>query len=147
MFSESEYINGWLAYGAGAIIGLWCWWYLIYKLPLKYLRPALFGAMLAMLAMPWPTADGSAFLAPAWIIAGAEGVFDGAEAFARAGIPMLIAMAIGAFIAVILQILWLLIRGTRNDSSESMPESSDKAKGAKIKAARLKAKALKAQQV
>ncbi|WP_053981994.1 hypothetical protein [Marinagarivorans algicola] len=147
MFSESEYINGWLVYGMGVIIGLWCWWYLMYKLPLKYLRPALFGAMTAMLVMPWPTSDGSAFLAPAWIIAGAEGVFEGVEAFWRAGIPMLIAVAAGTMMGVVLQILWLLVRGVPHENTESTSELNDQGQGAKIKAARLKAQALKAQQV
>ena len=38
-------------------------------------------------------AEGNAFLAPAWLIAGSEGLFDGAENFWRAGRPLLMAMA------------------------------------------------------
>lgn len=145
MFSEGEYINGWLAYSAGVIVGLWCWWYLVYKLPLKYLRPALFGAMAGLLMMPFPTAEGSHFLAPAWIIAGAEGVFEGGEAFWRAGTPMLIAIAVGVVAAIVMQGIALLIKGG-GQHNNTQPQQSAKMKEAKVKAASVKAKALKARQ-
>ena len=116
MFSESEYMNGWMVYSIGVIIGLWCWWYLLYKLPLKHLRPALFGAMAAMLIMPWPAMESSNFLAPAWIIATAEGVFEGLESFWRAGAPALTAIIFGAISGLLLQCAYWFVRGKNSDS-------------------------------
>lgn len=105
MFSHAEYINGWLVYGLGVFIGLACWYYLIRKLPIKSIKSVLFGVMVGMLTMPWPTKQDGDSLAPAWIIAGAEGIFDGAEAFYRAGVPMLLAMLCGGVVALTVYII------------------------------------------
>lgn len=125
MFSEAEYINGWLAYSAGVIIGLWCWWYLLYKLPLKYLRPSLFAAMAAMLTMPWPAMENSGFLAPAWIIAAAEGIFDGLEAFWRAGTPALTATVLGAIIGGGIQVAYMIIKGSDKKAESLNAKNSE----------------------
>ena len=92
MFTASEHLHGWLVYGGGAVLGLLCWWYLLIKLPVKPIRSLLFGAMVGALCMPWPTEDGGQFFAPAWLIAGSDGLFDGADAFWRAGTPLLMAI-------------------------------------------------------
>lgn len=114
MFSEVEYLNGWLAYNVGAIVGLACWFYLIRKLPVKLIKAALFGAMLGLLIMPWPIAEESEYLAPAWIIAGAEGVFEGLEAFWRAGQPMLLAVLFFTCAAAITQAILSYVKKSKS---------------------------------
>jgi hypothetical protein len=114
MFTQAEYINGWLVYCGGALIGLGCWWYLLKKLPLGPLRPPLLGAMIGLLFMPWQTDIDSGFFAPAWLIAGSEGFFEQADAFWRAGTPMLVAVAAGLILVTGLQLARHILR--RNDS-------------------------------
>lgn len=113
MFSETDYVNGWLIYSIGAIVGLWCWWYLLSKLPISPLRPLLVGAMAGLLFMPWYSADNYHFMAPAWVVAASEGLFDGPEYFWRAGIPLIIAVVAMAVLGVVLQILFRLLSGFR----------------------------------
>ena len=67
------------------------------------------GAMAALLFTPWSVAEGNPFLAPAWLIAGSEGLFDGGEYFWRAGQPLLMAIAAGAALALLAQIVWILV--------------------------------------
>ena len=108
MFTDANYMNGWLIYGAGALVGFLCWWYMLSKLPLRPLRPILLGAMAGLLFMPWYVSPDSAFMAPAWLVAGSEGFFDGAENFWRAGTPMLMAIVIGAVLGLIIQLIRLV---------------------------------------
>ncbi len=104
MFMVSEHLHGWLVYSGGAVLGLLCWWYLLIKLPVRPIRSLLFGAMVGVLCMPWPTEEGGQFFAPAWLIAGGDGLFEGPEAFWRAGTPLLMAIAGAAMIALVIQI-------------------------------------------
>ena len=129
MFTASEHLQGWLAYGVGATLGLICWWYLLSKLPLKPLKPVLLGVMVGLLGMPWTTDVGSEFYAPAWLIAGSDGLFEAPEAFWRAGTPLLMAMGVAAVIALIIQIVWSLKAGAKPSASETAKrarERSDK---------------------
>lgn len=105
MFTQTEYLQGWLVYGVAALVGLACWWYLLTKIPGRFLRLPLLGVMAALLLMPWFSAEDSHFLAPAWLIAGSEGLFEGPEAFWRAGKPLLVALAAGLTVGVIAEII------------------------------------------
>lgn len=104
MFTQAEYMNGWLVYGLAAIVGLGCWWYLLTTIPGRFLRLPLLGLMAGLLLMPWFSAEDSQFLAPAWLIAGSEGLFDGPDAFWRAGKPLLIALGSGLAIGVVAEV-------------------------------------------
>lgn len=108
MFTQAEYINGWLAYTAAAIICFWCWWYMVSKLPLKPLRPVLWGGMLGLLAMPWTVSPDTDYLAPAWLIAGSDGFFESLDAFWRAGTPLIAAVVVMATLALVAQIMWAI---------------------------------------
>ncbi len=125
MFSEADYINGWLAYGVGAIVGLWCWWYLLSKLPIRPLRPFLVGAMAGFLCMPWYSAENYHFLAPAWVVAASEGLFDGPEYFWRAGTPLIIAIVVMAVLGVVLQILFRWFITSRKKPEEDSHSATD----------------------
>lgn len=105
MFTQTEYINGWLVYSLAAIVGLGCWWYLLTTIPGRFIRLPLLGVMAGLLLMPWFSAEDSQFLAPAWLIAGSEGFFEGPGAFWRAGKPLLIAIGFGFAIGVIAQVI------------------------------------------
>lgn len=129
MFTASEHLHGWLVYGGGAVLGLLCWWYLLIKLPVKPIRSLLFGAMVGALCMPWPTEDGGQFFAPAWLIAGSDGLFDGADAFWRAGTPLLMAIAGAAMVALIMQIAFSIKADSQQKASATVKrarERSDK---------------------
>jgi hypothetical protein len=106
MLSPAEYTNAWLAYILAMIVGLWCFWYLLSKLPLGRLRMVLVCALAGFLAMPAETAPNSAFLAPAWLMAISETLFDGRDAFARAGSPLVAAVLLGAGLGIIIETLW-----------------------------------------
>ena len=122
MFTETDALHGWLVYGAAAFIGLICWWFLLKVLPLKPLRPVLMTAMAALLLTPWSVADGNPFLAPAWLIAGSEGLFDGMEFFWRAGKPLLMIIAAAAAVALVAQIAWTMF-GPEPKTSDAPKEA------------------------
>jgi NADH:ubiquinone oxidoreductase subunit 6 (subunit J) len=105
MFTQAEYINGWLAYAGAVIVCYWCWWYMLSKLPIKPLRPVLLGAMAGLLFMPWSVDPAMSYLAPAWLIAGSDGLFEGAAKFWRAGAPLLVAVVASIIVALIIQIM------------------------------------------
>ena len=110
MFTQAEYINGWLAYVAAAIVCYWCFWYFLSKLPVKPLRPVLLGAMAGLLFIPWTVEPNHPFLAPAWLIAGSDGAFEGLEAFWRAGKPLLFGVGLLACLGLVVQIVLALCR-------------------------------------
>lgn len=110
MFTQAEYINGWLAYGCAVIVCYWCWWYMLSKLPIKPFRPILLGAMAGLLLMPWTADPQLSYLAPAWLIAGSDGFFEGPAQFWRAGAPLLVALVASMILALIIQIIWVFIR-------------------------------------
>ena len=112
MFTQAEYINGWLAYVAAAIVCYWCFWYFLSRLPVKPLRPVLLGAMAGLLFIPWTVEPGQSFLAPAWLIAGSDGAFESVEAFWRAGKPLLLGMGVLACLGLVVQIVIALCQPT-----------------------------------
>ena len=129
MFTASEHLQGWLIYGGGAVLGLLCWWYLLIKLPIRPIRALLFGAMAGVLCMPWPTEQGGQFFAPAWLIAGSDGLFDGPEAFWRAGTPLLMAIAGAAMVALVIQIAFAMKADSQQKAKATVKrarERSDK---------------------
>lgn len=110
MFTQAEYLNGWLIYTLAALVGLACWWYLLTTLPGRFLRLPLLGLMAGVLLMPWFSGADSSFLAPAWLIAGSEGLFEGKDAFWRAGTPLLIAIGGGLALGIFAE-LFRSLRG------------------------------------
>ena len=120
MYTEQEYLYGWLAYALGAALLFGCGWLLLALVRWKWLRILLRAVLAAALATPWYADDELTYLAPAWVIAAFEGFFEGGAAFWRAGRPLLAAMAVtAAATAMMLAILWTLRR--RRAPSQPVP--------------------------
>ncbi len=124
MYTQAEYINGWLAYSGAVIVCYWCWCYLLSKLPIKPLRPLLWGGMAGLLLMPWTVDPEMSYLAPAWLIASGDGLFEGAAQFWRAGAPLLVAVVGSMIVALILQIIWAFLIPT--PSAKPIPSKKTK---------------------
>jgi hypothetical protein len=140
MLSSAEYTNAWLAYILAMIVGLWCFWYLLSKLPLGRLRMVLVCTLAGFLAMPVETAPSSAFLAPAWLMAISETLFDGHDAFARAGSPLVAAVLLGAGLGIIIEALWAFFQPkaapTAAPKTQRQPSESAKTRVLRARLAR-----------
>lgn len=102
MYTQEEYFYGWLFYLLGVFIMMSCGVWLTRGLRITWLRQVIRVGFLALFITPWYADPELSYLAPAWIIAGFEGVIDGASAFWRAGTPMLS----GIGIALLGVIVW-----------------------------------------
>lgn len=109
MYTQQEYLYGWLFYLLGVLIMMGCGWWLTRNLRITILRQMLRMGFLALFIVPWYADPELPYLAPAWIIAGFEGVFEGDGAFWRAGTPMLVAVAL----ALISVVGWNIFRKTK----------------------------------
>lgn len=101
MFTPEDYWYGWLLYIAGGLVFFGCWWYLTAKI--RYAPVRLLLRVIAVITMfvPWYANPDMGYLAPAVLIAGMEGIFDGDGAFWRAGTPLLVALGIGVTASLI----------------------------------------------
>lgn len=111
MMTSGEYLQAWAYYLLGATLLIGCWWYLTRKLPWAEVRHLLRLVVIALLLIPWYSNTQQDLLSPALLIAVVEGLFDGADAFWRAGTPLLAgtAAAVGLSLLV-LGIRWLVFR-------------------------------------
>jgi len=103
MYTQEEYLYGWLLYLAGVALLMGCGWLLTARLRWKPLRQVLRLLAAVLLLVPWYANPDMAYLAPAWIIAGFEGVFE--DNFWRAGGPLLSALAVGLISVVVVQLV------------------------------------------
>lgn len=111
MYTEQEYLYGWLFYGAGAVLIWGAGFVLTGRIAWWRVRLVLLVALAALLAVPWYSGDDSRYLAPAWVIAGLEALFDGPEAFWRAGRPLLAGVGLAVVLTSLgLAVAWLLGR-------------------------------------
>ncbi len=110
MYTQEEYLYGWAIYFVGVIIVMGCGWVLTSFIPNKETRHLLRVIAGVTFLMPWYASEELSFLAPAWIVAGFEGLVDGGEAFWRAGGPLCIALAI----AIAVSLAYQLITRVRN---------------------------------
>lgn len=106
MYTQEEYLYGWLFYLLGVLVIMACGWWITRNISTNWVRQILRLGAFAFFTVPWYASPEMEFLAPAWIIAGFEGVFDGGEAFWRAGAPLLSAVAV----ACVLVLGWQLVR-------------------------------------
>lgn len=90
MFTSEDYLYGWLLYLAGGLVFFGCWWYLTRKIALIEIRAVLRSICWVTMFVPWYASPEMDYLAPAVVIAGVEGIFDGN--FWRAGAPLLTAI-------------------------------------------------------
>lgn len=110
MYSHDEYVMGWMYYGAGVAVFLLAWWFLTRAIAFNELRQLLRFIPAVALIVPWHADPDSIYLAPAWVIAITEGVFEGPAAFWRAGTPLLFAMVLMLIMVTIVKLIGFFVR-------------------------------------
>lgn len=119
MFSPEEYMKAWLMYLAGVVLMMACWWYLTHFFRWRELKHLSRLIVAVILVMPWYTDAAGDYLAPAAIIALVDALTINAEAFWRAGTPLLLAI----IAAVVLSLSWTIWRWRRAAKLENMAVS------------------------
>jgi hypothetical protein len=105
MYTEQDYLYGWLFYLLGVLIVLGCGWWMTSSMRSKEARQLLRLSAVVIFTVPWYASPDLDYLAPAWLIAAYEGIFERPEAFWRAGAPLLTALTIVIAIALIFQLI------------------------------------------
>lgn len=110
MVTDGEYMWAWLAYlfGAGLLLAA-CWW-VTQKIQWFELKYFLRVVCAVLFLVPWYTDEDSRYLSPAWLISGIEGIFDGPEAFWRAGTPLIFALGLSIIVTCLGFIGWWFYR-------------------------------------
>jgi len=103
MYTQEEYLYGWLAYLLGVVVLVICGWIITAKIPWRELRNLIRLLAIVTLLVPWYANTDMEYLAPAWIIAAFEGLFEGN--FLRAGGPLLSALAVALAVAIVWQVI------------------------------------------
>lgn len=85
MYTEQDYLYGWVFYLLGVALVMLCGWILTVRIKWPVIRHLLRLTVASILLVPWYASNELDYLAPAWLIAVFEGVFEGGEAFWRAG--------------------------------------------------------------
>lgn len=106
MFTQEEYLYGWLFYLLGVLIVMVCGWILTARLKWPIVRHLLRLIVGVALVVPWYAAPEMDYLAPAWLICAFEGIFEGEGAFWRAGGPLLSALGVALVIYLLCYALW-----------------------------------------
>lgn len=124
MYTLENYIWGWVFYLFGALLFIGCWWYLTRKIPYLTIRLVLRAVVAVGLLVPYVVDSQQDFLAPAIIIAPVEAVFNGSEAFWRAGFVLLISLLL-ALIASISYGIWNWYRRGNNRAEPHSNQAED----------------------
>ncbi len=92
MFTQEEYLWGWFYYLLGASLIMACFWFL--TKPIKWSEPKAVLRLVVgvFLFFPWYSDNQHQYLSPAWIVSLIEFLFEGTNAFWRAGLPLLMAV-------------------------------------------------------
>lgn len=114
MYTQEEYLYGWLAYLVGALVIVLCGWMITAKIPWGGLRGLIRALAIVTLLVPWYANPEMTYLAPAWIIAAFEGIFE--DDFLRAGGPLLSALAVAFVVGVVVWTI-LFFRGRKTEAS------------------------------
>ena len=102
MFSTEEYAVGWLMYVLGAGLVFYCCNVLFMRIRTGYIRLPLQITIATFLFFPWTSSENSSFWSPAWMASALETLFDGSEALARAGVPLLVALIFSFILALVI---------------------------------------------
>lgn len=103
MFTQEEYLYGWLAYLIGAALLICGGWIMTARIPWRELRSLIRLLAVVTLLVPWYADTQMSYFAPAWIIAAFEGIFE--NNFLRAGGPLLSALAVALAISIVWQLI------------------------------------------
>lgn len=110
MYSHDEYVTGWMIYAGGVAGFLLAWWFITRNIAFNELRQLLRFIPMVALLVPWHADLDSIYLAPAWVIALIEGVFEGPAAFWRAGTPLLFALVLMLIMVTIGKLIGFFVR-------------------------------------
>lgn len=99
MYTQEDYLYGWLFYGLGALVLILCGWLLTARIGWTPLRNMIRLLAIVTLIAPWYATTDMTYLAPAWIIAAFEGIFE--DNFWRAGGPLLSALAVAFAVGLV----------------------------------------------
>lgn len=110
MYTHDEYLYGWVFYLLGVLVVMGCGWLLTARIKWLVIRHMLRVVVGVTLLVPWFAAPELGYLAPAWLIAVFEGLFEHDGSFWRAGTPLITAMVSVSFLYLSLFGLWQLLR-------------------------------------
>ena len=94
MFTQEEYLWGWFYYLLGATFVMGCLWVISARIPWREPRTVTRTVFAVFLYFPWFSDNQHQYLSPAWMVSAIEFLFEGANAFWRAGLPLLLAMTL-----------------------------------------------------
>ncbi len=92
MFTQEEYIWAWLFYLLGCALSLAVFWVMTRKIKWVEVRAVLRICATVVVLVPWYSDTEGTYLSPAWIVSLLEGIFEGPDAFWRAGTPLIVAL-------------------------------------------------------
>ena len=104
MYTADDYLYGWIFYLVGVTVMLICGWIITARIKYRDARIVLRLVAIVFFLVPWYTAPELDYLAPAWLIAGFEWVFEGSDAFWRAGGPLVTAITLVLAIALVVRL-------------------------------------------
>lgn len=90
--TTNEYLWAWGAYYGAAGFFFAVLWYWTRRFLWAEARQLIRVILGVVLVVPWFTAADSSYMAPAWIISIAELLLEGAPAFWRAGLPLVLSL-------------------------------------------------------
>ena len=125
MFSTSSYLTAWAVYLLGSAGLVAVVWHLTRSLRWAPLRLALRLSTALLLLVPHPADPAQDYLAPALIISLLEGIFEGGEAMARAGLPLLITWLGALIVALVLQALASYLYRRRRQQRQQQQQLDD----------------------
>lgn len=104
MHTPEDYLYGWLIYLVSAAVLIICGWIMTAKISWGGLRGLIRLLAVVTLLVPWYADANMTYLAPAWIIAAFEGIFEGN--FWRAGGPLVSALTVSFAVGLV---VWAVI--------------------------------------
>lgn len=96
----------WVYYLIGAVGLMAVWWFLTRKISHMLTRNMVRLVVAVILIMPYPVLPDQSFLAPAVIMSALEGLFVDGGDFARAGVPLVIAILVALLLYILLDLIW-----------------------------------------
>lgn len=113
MSSSQEYLFSWGMYLLSVLGLMIVWWRMTGWVRPPVLRNILRVSALVALLTPYPVPDQESFLAPALMMTFLEGLFYEAYGFARAGIPLILAVIIANIVYLVIDLGWQMFRRKR----------------------------------